>query len=421
MSYFYDGHSRLALFLANPNHDGCLHVLAVFVLLAFAAYLLRRKRTMHLVCGLICGIGTMAAASFVALTYSRGSYVSLLVVSLAASVGTVWRNRRHSPCGGLVHYLRNFWLPAAFLLLVLCALPGGGRRMATMASPAADLSIANRLHLWRGGAVVLAHNWLHGLGADCPQPARGYSLWLQPAEKHEVYRTFVSDVLTNSVRLGLPIYGLLLAWCLWGCLALLNLWYRCGRAELLWLLCSVAAFLLCGVFNTCTDETLLRNLFLTLMAAVWCIVTRARLLQGQTHLLRHGLQALCLSAIFCIGLYEAGLLAERLMPYQASPLPGDSRDHLSEITLAPRQTTASRRVLFFADNLEEHARTLLVPLASRGVYVQAVRCAGGVDSIDELRRQIADDGPWGTPWLWPPAPALPTPSARHWAPSPRPR
>lgn len=158
MSYFYDGHSRLALFFANPNHDGCLHVLAVFVLLAFAAYLLRRKRTLHLVCGLFCVIGAMAAAAFVALTYSRGSYVSLLVVSLAASAGTVWRERRHSLCAGLVHYLRHFWLPAAFLLLVLCAIPGGGRRMATMASPAADLSIANRLCLWRGGTVVLARN-----------------------------------------------------------------------------------------------------------------------------------------------------------------------------------------------------------------------------------------------------------------------
>lgn len=392
MSFFYDGHPRLAFFFANPNHEGSLYLMAAFVFLAGAAWLLRRRHAWQVACGLSCGLCAAASLLLLALTYSRGAYVAFFALTLAGGACSLWRERRLDPHEPKWRSLRHFWLPAAFLLMLLL-LPGGGKRIGTMASPREDLSIANRLYLWRGGTVYLAHNWLRGLETHYGQPARGYTVWLQPVGKNEAYRTFVSDVLTSAICHGLPRYGLTLALQLWGFLALFSLWRKRGRPELLWLLCAPASFLLCGVFNTCTDEAFLRICFLSLMAAVWGAVLWSTLRQKHPSLLRHGLCAFGMSALFCVALFCAGVLSEQLMPYRLYPLPNDSREIPSKITLTPRKVTACRRVLFFADALDDSVRTLLLPLASQGVPVEAIQCEGGVDSLEEVRDELTADGP----------------------------
>ncbi len=392
MSFFYDGHPRLAFFFANPNHEGSLYLMAAFVFLAGAAWLLRQRHAWQVACGLFCGLCAAASLLLLALTYSRGAYVAFFTLSLAGGACLLWRERHLGPRGPGWRSLRHFWLPAAFLM-TLCLVPGGGKRMGTMASPREDLSIANRLYLWRGGTVYLAHNWLRGLETHYGQPAGGYTVWLQPVEKNEGYRTFVSDVLTNAVCQGLPRYGLTLALQLWGFLALFSLWRKRGRPELLWLLCAPASFLLCGLFNTCTDEFVLRICFLLAMAAVWGAVLWNTLRHKQPRLLRQGLWSLGMSALFCTALYCAGILSERLMPYRVNPLPNDSREIPSKITLTPRNAAGKRRVLFFADALGEYVRTFLLPLASQGIPVEAIQCEGGVDSLEELREELTAAGP----------------------------
>ncbi|MCQ2403552.1 MAG: O-antigen ligase family protein [Lentisphaeria bacterium] len=381
--YYYDGNLRLALFFANPNYEGALYTAFAFVFLALVAFCLRRRHWCGIAVGLFFGGCAALSVVLLALTYSRGSYVAFGGVSLAAAICGWWRERRR---------VLHFWLPVAFLLLVLCV-PSGGKRVGSIASPREDLSIANRLTLWRGGTIVLTHHWLTGLGADCVSPAHGYTVWLQPLEKNEIYRAFISDVVTTAVCRGLPVTGAIFTVMLWLFLGVFDIWRKSGRMDVLWMLCAPVAFLVCGIFNTCCSEPILVECFiaLNLILAVMLVIAKCR--HCPTHLLRNAIVACAVSALGCVTLFAIGVVTEQTAPWTVAPIPVDGQELPSRICLTPRKcTVVLREVLFFSDNVEGCARSALLPLASHGVRVQAFPCDGGTECLETLKAQLTEAG-----------------------------
>lgn len=180
----YQGVSRWAFGLDNPNKAAA--VLA-FLLLALLALAVRARRGWACWCwsalAVVVGYGLVH-------TFSRGGLAAFLAGALVLLAGF-----RKSLFGG------RRWLP---IVLAACALAGaaawtGFAGRVVRSSPSADVSVGNRLAIWRNVPSMVVDapgGW--GLGAA----GDAFMSWYQPLDRHERYRTLVNSHFTWLVEFG---------------------------------------------------------------------------------------------------------------------------------------------------------------------------------------------------------------------------
>ena len=180
----YQGVSRWAFGLDNPNKAAAVLAFLLLLLLALAARARRGwVRWCASVVGAFVGYG-------LAQTFSRGGLVAFLagaIVLLAGLCKPLFCGRR--------------WLP---ILLAGCAFAGaiawtGFAGRVAHSLPADDASVGNRLAIWRNVPTMMVDapgGWGHGAAGDA------FMGWYQPLDRHERYRTLVNSHFTWLVEFG---------------------------------------------------------------------------------------------------------------------------------------------------------------------------------------------------------------------------
>lgn len=190
MIFYYNGVQRLSLFFGTPNR--CAVVLGILLLLLSGVFASAWPNTYHRSPGRLAWISALGAGIIVlvlaiALTYSRGGYLATaagLVVMLL-----LLRDRK--------------WIVAAILVLgvgIVFVIPHGSTRVSSILDVESDLSIRNRLILWRGTLAML-WDWAPGT-VELYNLRQFYPAWYQPAEMPQRYLTPVNDYLTVALASG---------------------------------------------------------------------------------------------------------------------------------------------------------------------------------------------------------------------------
>jgi hypothetical protein len=182
--FFYQGVSRWAFGMDNPNKAAAILAFLLLLLLALAV---RTRNGWFRWC-------SGAAGAFVGYclihTFSRGGLAAFLVgavVLLAGLRNSLFNGRR--------------WLP---VLLAACVIAGvavwiGFAGRVAHSSPTGDASVGNRLAIWRNVPSMMVDapgGWGHGSAGDA------FMSWYQPLERHERYRTLVNSHFTWLVEFG---------------------------------------------------------------------------------------------------------------------------------------------------------------------------------------------------------------------------
>ena len=385
--YHFDGHARLDLGFGNPNLTGGL-----LVMLAIAAGVLawlwpRRPR----LGGALATAVTLPLYLAIGLTYSRGAYVALgSTLAALAALRTVhaWRvDRLRTP-----HAWLN-WLPPALFLAVLLCLPAGGKRLAGMTNYSGDLSILHRLYLWRGGTMLVAQYPRHGVGEN---PGRLYERFYQPLGKDEHYAGMINDFLYHATSSGLPTAGTLLALALLPIFVALASWRRHHDEITLQLGAALAAFLIAGLFNTCTN----------VRSSRWCygmvaIVILLRTAWENRKFILYNIfytnklykystipcMALLISLAVCGSVYLLGRHFASEWYFTAEPGVLECQS-ATEFRLFPRIPNGIR-IEFFAEQPLECLRAELLPLVAQGYALHVHQVSGGLNGRDAIGQILA--------------------------------
>ena len=195
--FLYQGVSRWAFGMDNPNKAAAILAFLLLLLLALAV------RTRNGLCRW-CSSAVGALVGYCLIhTFSRGGLVAFLVGAFVLLVGlrdSLFNGRR--------------WLP---ILMVACVLAGvavwiGFAGRVAGSSPGDDASVGNRLAIWRNVPSMMVDapgGWGHGSAGDA------FMSWYQPLERHERYRTLVNSHFTWLVEFGwVGRFALVCAWML---------------------------------------------------------------------------------------------------------------------------------------------------------------------------------------------------------------
>lgn len=187
MAYYFHGMPRLQWPFDSPNKLAAFIVLLLPFVIVFVHELWRgdgrrRMARIGMAVGVLCAtVGTVALVA----TYSRGGYVAFAVgLTALACVG---HRKAAFVAGGLFAIVLKFLPHAAERAVALNAMQ--------------DMSIRNRLVLWKSVCEMCVDNPLLGIGRSVGEI---YMAWYQPLERTQVYQTAVSDYLTLGARHGLP-------------------------------------------------------------------------------------------------------------------------------------------------------------------------------------------------------------------------
>ena len=181
--FFYRGVPRWDFGLENPNKTA---VLLAFLLLLFLAMILRTCRRWILWCCIALAIPFGYA--FVH-TFSRGGFVALLAGAAVVFMG-LWHQME-----------RRRWIPLLLMAVMLTcnAVWIGFAGRLTASVPSADMSVGNRLIVWRAVPDMMADapgGWGGG------NAGTAFMGWYQPLSRHERYRTLVNSHFTWLVECG---------------------------------------------------------------------------------------------------------------------------------------------------------------------------------------------------------------------------
>ncbi|MBR6470988.1 MAG: O-antigen ligase family protein [Victivallales bacterium] len=400
LTCFYQGNERLSLWFGNPNYTG-----AWLVMLAVASgalfWCFRRRVWL--------GAAIAAVAAFpcyvaVGMTYSRGAYLAV-----AAALGglallrsfSCWKNRRAPHACSLWARIGAAWLPLAFFLATLCSLPSGGKRLDSIRDVNEDLSIAHRLHLWRGGAMMISQYPRYGVGES---PGKLYSLFYQPLGKEEKYETFLSDFLTLAATWGLLVAGEVLALALLPVFLGLALWKRYDDELALQLAAALGGYLVVGLFNTCMRSTTVQCTCISLAAMIylrrgWWLWHHTRktskepggLPQGAGR--TFGLVALLapLTALaVCGAVYALGRHFSARWYFTTTPGVLECGGTAS-FQLHPRIPNGTR-IEYFCEDPLKGLRSELLPLVAEGYEIHVWTNPGGVGGVRTIARLLETVG-----------------------------
>lgn len=255
--YFYNGHLRWSIYWENPNLMACFLACALaWLWWAEIAWTRAKRRDARIATIVLFYALELCCWFMIAKTYSRGGMLAALCVLVCFFTvarqdgwGLFWRRGLNV-------------LTRAGLVFIICIVTGFAGRM----SPghlSQDMSVSNRLELWRGGLAMIWDSPLGGWGFK--QGAAAYVNWYQPIGRTVNPRGFVNGYLELAVNHGifalfLSLFILMAAVLIAfrmrkriGCVAagscvaawmVANIWTSCWYEWSLWVLPSVSMLLL---------------------------------------------------------------------------------------------------------------------------------------------------------------------------------
>ncbi|AWI08314.1 O-antigen ligase family protein [Ereboglobus luteus] len=262
--YFYNGHLRWSVYWENPNFMACFISCALVWLWLAELRWARLNKPRARFAGFALLYGLELCGWFVLVkTYSRGGLLAALCVLFCFFAvvrqdnwNDLWRRGLHV-------------LVRVGLIFLICTLTGFAGRM----SPgylARDMSVSNRLDLWRGGLAMIWDSPFSGWGFK--QGGMAYVNWYQPIEQSVRPTGFVNGYLELAVNHGVLTLFLSLSvlfatviisfmmrkrsWCVaFGACAIAwmtaNIWTCCWYEWSLWVLpgASVISLFVIGIRN----------------------------------------------------------------------------------------------------------------------------------------------------------------------------
>jgi hypothetical protein len=381
MSWFtFDGIGRWQWPFPSPNQLGAVVAMGMAACVPLVAWLRPRWPIRALLLG--AGAAWVAGCVALAMTYSRGAWAALIAALVAAMVMRVLTRR-----AGL--------LLAFSFLAIAAAVPSGAKRLGTIARFPDDMSITNRLLVWRGAAAMAADRPLIGVGIGRFGPI--YEAWYQPLSQTTSYRSAINGPLTVAAEAGLPA--------LWAYLVLLGLPLAAAgmavRGRLLQpvavavagaLVGAQVAFLVAGVFTYLLDLPMIHALAVAdwglLIVVLGMSVGRNRQLWS-----RAALAVTTIATVFTLGVAGAGRCCGTAC--EARVAPQDSRWAAGSV-IHPRSAAQIGRALFLGSREAQTATTarrFVRPLAAAGFAVEWLDTQGPLStSIASARDHVPASG-----------------------------
>ena len=230
MHFRYLENERLQLWFINPNY--CAAFLCMALLLGIGLFCLLRAKRDNLFLLIPFATAIIAGEYLLAITYSRGGYIAFAIGLTVAGILC----RRKIP----ILFLATFFL----LILVI---PGGSVRLESIGD-IQEGSIRSRLLLWSGGLRLLG-KYPFGLGMDT-QIGEYYTILYQPLWLDERYFEFVNDILSFSIRYGLPALFVIASIVLWIITEAITVQRENKWTFYPFVIATAIAYLILGLFTT---------------------------------------------------------------------------------------------------------------------------------------------------------------------------
>jgi len=338
--YDYQGSIRLQLWFETPNQAAAFLAMLVFACLALAAFFdssgKNRAATIgarFYLGGKITAIALSCLCSvLIALTYSRGGYLSLFGAGLFAL--------------GILRLRVWILIPAIIAFAIaIGVIPSGGDRLSQSVPTGKDASVGNRVLLWQNTSALIADNWQSGVGAD--EFHDTYTKYYQNEYATTRYRNAVNDLLTLGAYYGIWAPFLYLGAVSYLLTTGTLVAVRRRDALLGYLLSAIASFLVSGLFSMFVLKPQVSWLFGGLcLAAALRISFLERIFLWKT-----GRFAAIASAI-AAALFATGALAygtERLNTLSFAPLNENPIRSIDTIGLRPRFDSSKGLFIYISD------------------------------------------------------------------------
>ncbi len=376
----WQGQERLSLWLENPN-VACAW-LAMLAMLAIGAFLAVQECHWRSRTRWLFGVVLLCIVAFIFLlagfTYSRGGYVAIFTGCMMAGV---LQGRR---CRGCWPRLRPLMPGFLFIGILTGMVPAGAGRLAAVGDTG-DLSIQNRLAVWRGAAMLTHEYPLHGVGE---RPGRLYTVFYQPLGKNEFYNGMVGDFQTIASSYGLPLATGLLALLLSTVFWALATWWKRNEVLLLWMSAAIGVYLLAGVFTSCYVAPTVRwTLFvITVVTCGWAW----RKGSAPRCFLRPCMAGLGTALVMAFLMWGVGGILQGRLPYRMTPGPQEAIVP-NECFFTPRKPVGMCILLLYEHqefaaqmDWERMLRRKALPLAENGYRILMV----------PVSAKITEEGMW---------------------------
>jgi dienelactone hydrolase len=294
------------------------------------------------------------------MTYSRGGWLAFLAGMITYIIAMPTRRYYY------------YSIIAIFILLIFWMPAGLGRAASIVDSE--DLSISNRLMVWRGAAAMTCEHWFSGVGGA----AFGveYNAWYQPTGSKSRYATAVNNLLTLSSERGILILGLYLVACLGPWFIAWHYAYDSKKYWIFGILASQVTYFVSGLFTYNLTIWPITILFCILyFINVHFIFTCWR--RGERiPLSRWLIPTIVCSFILCSGIMLYGFYQTLQLPVLCQKISITGNPFFQEAVFAEPQTHRLHGLIIFyhdaGHSIESDGQDIIRPLAKNGFSVLAV-------------------------------------------------
>ncbi len=259
MIYYFRDIPRVQLLFDSPNKLAAFLCLVLPFIIVASVNLASRRPVASKLLAVVFALLASWAELLLVMTYSRGGYVAFGIglVSLA-----VLGCRRASILFG------------GIFVMLLMIVPEASARAASF-NVTQDLSIWNRLVLWKSACEICVDNPLFGVGRPVGEV---FMAWYQAMESGQIYRTAVSDYLTIGARYGLPVLMLYCGTLFFVIIGLARKAHRGQSYLVVAVMAGVTSYTVAAVFSTFYTTSLLVCSFLSVLVLGSVVVA----LEGMT-------------------------------------------------------------------------------------------------------------------------------------------
>lgn len=363
MTYYFEGLPRIQFLFDSPNKFG-LFLCLIFPVFVWIRHCFRgRTGIRFFVLSYIPLVIIIVLEYLLIRSYSRGGmvafWVSLLVLAFCGLHRTVLE------AGG------------AFLFL-LVVVPKAATRI-TSVNLVDDHSIWHRLLLWKSACEMSFTCFPFGVGRNIGEV---FMAWHQASEKHELYLTAVSDLLTIAAKYGAVLLFIVLTISLFAIIVSVCVSRQQGGSMHSVFSAVVAAYLVGGIFSTFYTTWQLSAIFIG--CVISAIASSVFALEGRcVTLLRSASIAslvVCLMILFC-GMWSYGTGNIR---YNYHNIDG------TKCCLVKLNDCLPKHMIVYmfdedASTLEKEGRLSIRPLLRKDVQVMVVGVEPTVNGLEKAR------------------------------------
>jgi hypothetical protein len=195
------GMDRWAGFLNQPNWSGSAMVGGSMIwVCAILFWINSKKYTLSWLRLVFYIIGLTGCSWFVWLSYSRGAYLALFLITIVT----------------LLRISTTFWKKGFIIIILIstfCAAPKSDTRLFSTANVNNDASISHRLIYWKAATVAMLNDY--GLGVGFKQFGNYYKLYLADPEDKEANFSAVSDLFSMGAYFGVSALFLWILMATW--------------------------------------------------------------------------------------------------------------------------------------------------------------------------------------------------------------